>query len=106
MNKIETEKKFIKMMIPICSDIIEGKDVNISEIILKQNVFMYAITGDYFFIQKINDQTDENNVQQIKAFISNIMTIDFKDIPKAIGMSHLWWNGMKEIFESVYPEIF
>lgn len=101
----EIEKKFVKMMIPVCADIIENKRVDISEVLLKQNVFMYAVTGDFFFVQKIEESKQQNQINQIRDYIERIKTVQFHDVPQAIGMAQVWWDGVFQIFKDVYPNV-
>lgn len=101
--KLDIQKKFVKMMIPVCADIIDNKTVDISEIISMQNVFMYAVTGDFFFIQKMDESKKLEQIRQIQAYLYRIKTLQFNGIPQAIGMAQIWWDGLYQLFESAYP---
>jgi len=101
--KLEIQKRFVKMMIPVCADIIDNKTVDIAEVIFKQNIFMYAVTGDFFFIQKMDESKELEQIRQIQEYLYRIKTLQFNGIPQAIGMAQIWWDGLYQIFESSYP---
>lgn len=107
------EKRFIVMMLPYCSEIAEGRRVDLPEVITMQNVFLYAVTGDEMFIDSVRSGYPDELLASKQAFLEGLRaapegpSMEFiSKLPKPMSIAILWWSSLRNRFKDKYPEQF
>lgn len=111
MNK--HEKSFITMMLPYCQDINDSKEINIDELIFMQDIFLYTVTDDMFFLNRVKGDELKEKQDRFVKFLDTLKKLEhnsngdfFERLPRPLGMASLWWNALAYMFQSKYPKVF
>jgi hypothetical protein len=111
MNK--HEKSFITMMLPHCQDMSDSKDVNTDRLMVMQDTFLYTVTGDMFFLNKVESDDLESKHGKFLLFLDTLRQLEHKDdgdfferLPRPLGMASLWWNALAYMFHKKHPDVF
>lgn len=111
MNK--HEKNFITMMLPYCQDIDDGKLVNMDDLMIMQDTFLYTTTSDMFFLDRCEGPDLQEKREKFLRFVETLKKLDhnkdgdfFQRLPRPLGMASLWWNALAYMFHKDHPDIF
>jgi len=101
------------MVLPYCQDICELNNVNEGEMIVRQDTFLYAITGDIVFLgdssedyEKMQREKFSNFIEILKKLNHNSSGDFFERLPRPLGMASLWWNALAFNLNQKYPNVF
>lgn len=101
------------MMLPYCQDMSDSKEVNMDELMVMQDTFLYTVTGDMFFLDKVSGYDLQEKREKFLKFLDTLKKLEhkvhgdfFERLPRPLGMASLWWNALAYMFHDKHPEVF